>query len=462
MLVYFYFSKLLILQFSKYIFYLRKLIIHMKLRRCSVGKCSKNQNECRQAYGIHKQIQGEMMLPLWNRSFIFLILVSLITAMGFNMVIVMISKYALEIANSLTIAGIIAGIFSIAALVTRPFAGLAADKFNKKSLCIIANILIGVTVVGYVFSSNIQLLFFFRILHGVAFGISSTANIVLVTGYIPKDRLGEGIGYYGLGQVMAQVIGPNLGVYIADKWSFQWLFTVIALLTFLAAGMLIFLQYPQKCETKTREKVKITLGSLVAKEAIVYAVIGGMFSFGNGIVSSFLILLGQERNIPNIGLFYSVGAVVLFALRLFIGRIADRKGLTLVVNISLAVSAVSMVLIGVAPVLGFLIAASVLKSIGQGGGQISLQAECIKRVEKGRIGLATSTFFIGADIGQGVGPMIGGVISSSFNYMVMYLACAVLMLVSMVFFNIYQKRIGYHANTGGQIILTDEQIDGVN
>lgn len=33
---------------------------------------------------------------LWNISFIFLILVSLITAMGFNMVYVMISKYAMN------------------------------------------------------------------------------------------------------------------------------------------------------------------------------------------------------------------------------------------------------------------------------------------------------------------------------------------------------------------------------
>ncbi|NMA66921.1 MAG: MFS transporter [Clostridiaceae bacterium] len=381
---------------------------------------------------------------LWSKSFIFLIIISLITAMGFNMVYVIISKYAMGIAASLTIAGVVSGIFSIAALVIRPFAGRTADIVNKKLLCIIANILIGISVVGYAFSPNISVLFFFRILHGVGFGISSTANIALVTEYIPKERLGEGIGYYGLGQVLAQVIGPNLGVEIADKYGFQFLFLVIALTTFLSAGMLAFLHYPKGVKTPNYSRIKVTFDSLIAKEVIVYAAIGGIFSFGNGIVSSFLILLGQERSISNIGLFFSVGAVVLFALRLFIGRIVDRQGLTIVVNISLVASAISMALIGVAPALGLLLVASVLKSIGQGGGQISLQAECIKRVDAGRVGVATSTFYIGADIGQGIGPIIGGAVSSYFNYTGMYLACAAIILVSMVFFNIYQRKIGHH------------------
>jgi predicted MFS family arabinose efflux permease len=118
----------------------------------------------------------------------------------------------------------------------------------------------------------------------------------------------------------------------------------------------------------------------------------------------------------------------------------DRQGLTLVVNISLVVTAVSMVLIGVAPILSILLVASVLKSIGQGGGQISLQTECIKRVDAGRVGVATSTFYIGADIGQGVGPMIGGAISSGFGYTTLYMVCAALMLLSMLVFNLYQRK----------------------
>jgi MFS family permease len=383
----------------------------------------------------------EGVKSLWNTSYLLLILVSLITAMGFNMVYVIISKYAMGITASLTIAGVASGIFSIAALVIRPFAGMTVDKFNKKTLFIIANAFIGVAVVGYAFSHIVPVLFFFRILHGVAFGLSSTVNIALVTKYIPKERMGEGLGYYGLGQVVAQVISPNLAVYIEGKYGFQQLFLIVASFSFLGALLLTRLYYPKISKSSSIGKMKLTLDSLIAKEVIVYAIVGGMFSFGNGIVSSFLLLLGQERNIANISLFFSVGAIVIFILRLFIGRIVDRQGLTLVVNISLVVTALSMVLIGVAPILSILLVASVLKSIGQGGGQISLQTECIKRVDAGRVGVATSTFYIGADIGQGVGPMIGGAISSGFGYTTLYMVCAALMLISMIVFNLYQRKM---------------------
>ncbi|BAM46656.1 MFS transporter [Amphibacillus xylanus] len=377
---------------------------------------------------------------LWNRSFILLILVSLITAMSFNMVYVIISKYALEVTPSLTIAGVIAGIFSIAALIIRPIAGVTADTMNKKRLCIIANLLITIALFGYTFSFNVPTLFFFRILHGVAFGISGTVNIALVTNYIPKGRTAEGIGYYGLGQVMAQIISPNLGVQIEELYGFQPLFLLVTGLSLLGVLLLTRLNYPKEQVTKVSKKRKLTLNSLIAKEVLMYAIIGGMFSFGNGIVSSFLVLLGEERNIRNIGLFFSVGAIVLFVLRIFVGKIADNQGITLIVNISLIASAISMILIGFAPVLSILLLASVLKSIGQGGGQISLQAECIKRVDPSRVGVATSTFYIGADLGQGFGPMIGGAISSTFNYTILFLFCAVLMLVAMLVFNLYQRK----------------------
>ncbi|WP_242835583.1 MFS transporter [Ruminiclostridium josui] len=393
---------------------------------------------------------------LWSRAFIFLIAVSLITATGFNMVYTVISKYSMDIQNSLAMAGVISGIFSVAALVMRPFAGMMADFFNKKYLCIGANVVIGLSVIGYFFSSSIPVLFFFRVLHGVAFGVSSTVNIALATRFIPKERLGEGIGYYGIGQVVASIIGPNLGIYVVDKYGFQTLFIVITLLSFLGAALLLCLKYPAE-ENKmenVRARSKLTIDALIAKEGIIYAIIGGMFSFGNGVVSSFLILLGKERNIANVGIFFSVGAVVVFLLRLFVGRIVDKTGLAIIVNISLIVSAISMVLIGVAPTLGLLIVASVLKSIGQGGGQVSLQSESIKRVSPSRVGVATSTYYIGADIGQGLGPIIGGGISQYFNYTVMFMVCSVLLLVSMVVFNVYQRKIRYSVD--GEVQQTAE------
>ena len=51
-----------------------------------------------------------------------------------------------------------------------------------------------------------------RVLHGALFGINGTANMALATEFIPDDHMGEGLGYYGLGQVLAQIVGPTIGL----------------------------------------------------------------------------------------------------------------------------------------------------------------------------------------------------------------------------------------------------------
>lgn len=118
--------------------------------------------------------------------------------------------------------------------------------------------------------------------------------------------------------------------------------------------------YRNNTPFKRQGKKKFNINDFIAKEVIVYATVGGMFSFDNGIVSSFLGLIAEERQIANIGLFFSVGAIVLFVLRLFVGKIADKQGLTLIVNVSLIATAISMVMISWASTL---LIASVLKKL---------------------------------------------------------------------------------------------------
>ncbi len=136
----------------------------------------------------------------------------------------------------------------------------------------------------------------------------------------------------------------------------------------------------------------------------------------------------------------------MFAVRLIIGKLADQKGLSAVVTISLLVSTLSMVLLGFAQSLPVILVAAVLRAVGQGGGQISLQSACLKTVDASRRGVATSTYFIGADMGQGLGPTVGGAVAGTFaiggaaNYTVTYLTAGVLLLIGLFVFIIYQRR----------------------
>lgn len=382
-----------------------------------------------------------MRSKLFSRNYCLLIVVNLTTSLGFSMIASIVSSYATTLGAGLTLAGTLAGIFSISALLIRPFSGMAMDAMNKRNICMISTLLICISFLGYALIPNITAMLAFRVLHGIAFGISGTANMALVSEFIPKERLGEGLGYFGMGQIIAQVCGPNIGIAIKNQYGYRPLFIGISVFTLLAVLLLFFVQQSDQVNQKqVGRKFIFRFDNLIVKEAIVYALTAGLFSLGNGIVNSFLVLLGDERGISNVGLFFSVNAAVLFAVRLLTGRVIDKSGLTVIVNISLIVTAVSMFLVGASSGIVLLLAAAVFKALGQGGGQIALQSACIKKVDATKVGIATSTYYIGADIGQSFGPIIGGKISALFDYQTMFYFMAGLMLAGAVLFTIYQMR----------------------
>ena len=60
-----------------------------------------------------------------------------------------------------------------------------------------------------------------RLLHGIAFGLSSTATGTISSRIIPDKRKGEGIGYYALSVTTASAIGPFTGIILNQRFGFE-------------------------------------------------------------------------------------------------------------------------------------------------------------------------------------------------------------------------------------------------
>lgn len=379
---------------------------------------------------------------LWNSQYIFLLFLGTLTSTSFSMVVPVITKYAIQLGASLTVAGVIAGLFSITALLGRPLGGVISDRFNKKRILVIATTVLAVAALGYSFSVNIPLLTSFRILHGMGFAVSGTANVALVTSYIPRDRMGEGIGYYGLGQIIATALGPNIGLIIGNIYGFNITFLVSSIILFIAAALMTRIQYKKPDTRRSDIKLphkKIVFQDLIATEILPLALIGGIFSMSNGLVNSFLVLVGEERGIKNITLYFTVNAICLFIIRPLSGKFSDKKGMSFILYPALILTAIESLLLSNANVLWIVLIAAVCKAFGQGSAQPTLQSACIKKLGLSRSGVATSTFYIGADVGQGLAPIIGGVIASSFGYNVMFYCCAALFMISIIACYLYDK-----------------------
>ena len=368
---------------------------------------------------------------LWNYKFISLVMINLFTSFSFFMIISLLSTYVVNAGGTLVFVGIVVGIFSITSMLVRPLSGRLADSFNKKKLIIVSNIIISCAYFFYILTGHLYMLLLIRVIHGIGFAIATTTIVAMASEYIPNEKLGEGIGYFGIGQVLSAAIAPGVGIMIMQSWGITW--------TFLIAGMIsvfgLFLSI--RFEYKTRQnfissKKKISLSDLICTEVIGYSFTSATYSFANGMIVTYLILFAANNHIENISLYFTFNALTLLIIRPFAGKLLDQKGLDWIVYPAGILAITAMIILSFSTTIFFVILSAILRALGQGAAQPSLQAACIKKVGKNKAGIATSTFYLGADIGQGISPIIGGFVAALCNYESTFILSALVLVVGLL------------------------------
>ena len=364
---------------------------------------------------------------LWNRSYIMILVLSTFIHSASYMVTPFVTKFALSLGAPLTIATTIASLLSVAALVLRPFAGSASDRFNRKTIILVAN---GITVACILAMSavkSVTALVIVRLIHGIAFSFTGVAMMAFNTMFIPKDRLGEGMGWMALSTIVSQSLVPNLGTYIVDHFGYSASFLAAAGVTFI--GLIIFCFIPYEAPPKVERK-GFDINDFITVRLIPYAMILCLFSSGNGLITSMLVVFGEERGIANISMFYTAYSIVMFLVRPFSGKLVDRKGLRIVLYPALAIAAAAFFILGGANTLTMVIVAGVLKALGQGSGSPAIQSTALKMMGREKAGVVSSTCYIGADVGNAISPIIGGYVAENFGYTVMFRGYAAILLIA--------------------------------
>ena len=372
---------------------------------------------------------------LWNKYYILTLLVNTLHAFSFYMIATILSKYLVGIGTTVTMAGFIVGLVSLTSLVCRPFSGVMADRLNNVTLLKWSTVLMGIGLLGFTITTEIPLLIFFRIINGVGFALAGTCQIALASHYIPKTRMGEGIGYFGLGMVIGSAVAPGIGLAIAESVGMRVTFLISAV---LVAGEFVILMFLHEEKKSTMEKIRIRLRDIVCVEALPFTLVAGSYSFINGIIASYLVLYADEVGVEGVSVYFTVCAVVLFIIRPFSGKLMDKRGIRVAVVPGLILTACSMFILGASRTLPLILLTGVIRSLGQGAAQPALQAGCINEVGIDRSGVATSTYYLGGDIFQGIGPMIGGfvveAIAGAAGYTAIFAICGVFQLCALGYF----------------------------
>ena len=137
-------------------------------------------------------------------------------------------------------------------------------------------------------------------------------------------------------------------------------------------------------------------------------------------VNSFLILYAESKNIENIGLFFTVNAIVLVISRPILAKIGIRIGHEKILIASTISFILSLLLISIAPNLIVFLIASILFALGYGAQLPIIQTLCLKSVDKSKSGAASATCYYGSDLGYLIGPIVAGKLVEMTNYSTMY------------------------------------------
>jgi DHA2 family multidrug resistance protein len=92
------------------------------------------------------------------------------------------------------------------------------------------------------FAWSLQALVLFRILQGIGGGGMATSEQAILADSFPPAKRGQAFAIYGIAVVVAPVIGPTLGGWISDNYSWHWVFLInvpMGLVSLLLVGTLV-------------------------------------------------------------------------------------------------------------------------------------------------------------------------------------------------------------------------------
>ena len=124
--------------------------------------------------------------------------------------------------------------YLVANAVVLPLSGWLATLFGRKRFYMLCVTLFTVSSFLCGFAPNLPLLIFFRVLQGVGGGgLQPSEQAILADTFEPKKR-GMAFAIYGMAVVLAPAIGPTLGGWITDNYSWRWIFYINVPVGFLS------------------------------------------------------------------------------------------------------------------------------------------------------------------------------------------------------------------------------------
>ena len=441
---------------------------------------------------------------LWTPVFLFVIGVTLCTFLVGQGLNAGTSVYITALGGTATYAGLLATVFSVAAAGARFICGPLVDDRGRRVAMVAGSVVMMAGTAGPIVTGDSELMILWRFLQGIGFSAATTASATAAADVLPRERLGEGIGYFGLGQALAMSIGPALSLFLVSTDPPENLFVGVTLAGALALAFSLLCRYekdPEKLPVTSAYRVRWERarlrpgqgeealeraeeradagaegarraegargaesaqraegaagaasgsrgaragaerprGTLVSRVIEPRALHGALPALcivpAVGFVIFFVGLYGTVLGVGNAGLFYTVSAVSMVAVRLKSGAFMDRVPAIKVLTAAVACGIVGFVVLLAAGALeggareAAFYAAGLPYGLCLGVCQPLNQSIAVKCSPPERWGAANAVFQLAIDVGMGASTVVWGMLNDTLGFSASLVGAIICLLV---------------------------------
>ena len=379
-----------------------------------------------------------------------------IDLLGFGIIIPLLPFYAESYGASAFTIGLLGTSFSLMQFVFSPIWGRWSDRIGRKPIILLGLMGSCLSYLALALATSLPLIFFARIIGGIAGANIPTAQAYIADVTTPENRA-RGMAMVGAAFGLGFIFGPAIGGLLSriGPEAPMWFASALCLGNFIAAWFLL-------PESRTASTATKTLGRMEAfKHALtkpVLVLLLALFFIVTAAFSGFeatFALFSEARfgfTAASIGfLFAFIGVVLAVVQGVLVHRVVKRVGEARLIPAAILCIALGLGLVPFAQSVPTLLVALGVLAVGMGFNGPSLTS-MVSRLsdpddQGGILGLASSL----GSLGRVFGPAWGGYLYDAYGMTTPYLSASGLMLVAFAvsFFGLSRLRHETHAPARG-------------
>lgn len=332
--------------------------------------------------------------------------------------------------------GLIIALFTVTALLARPFSGKLADTIGRIPVIIFGAVVCILCSFIYPFVTTVAGILWLRLFHGFSTGFTPTGETAYLADIIPVERRGEGMGILGTANTIGMAGGAALGGTVGTYYGLNVVFFSSSLLALLSVLILAGLKETLPDKKKPSLKyLRVSFNDLFEPRVLVPCVVMVLGAYSYGAIITLAPDYSKVVGITNKGLLLSYFTVASLAVRFIAGKASDIYGRKPVSIAAVALMAIAMFMVATASGKGMLIVGVVLYGLAQGTMSPTLLAWAADLSNPEKKARGVSSLYICMEFGIGLGAFVSGLVfaNKTENIVETFMICSVLAAVAVLF-----------------------------